>query len=399
VIARRLLIVSPEPSLVEALNSKLSSGNWGDIVVEGSYPSAGLLGNLLLDKQPAAVIIGLSDPERGLELIQEMQAGYPGFAVVAAHTSNAPDLILAAVRSGAAEFLGPPFELEYLERALAGRATPAAAQPAGRMISFLPACGGCGASTVAMHVAAAIAQQSDRRTLLLDWDLHSSSSAFRLRLKPEFTLADALQRSGSLDELWPKLVCRSKGLDLLPPPAPYPNQAEDLGRAGALLQSARRTYDWAVSDLPPAIYTSCVEVINQSETVYVVTTPEIVSLHLARRKTAELRDQGVAAEAIRIIVNRESEKRILGTEEVRKIVGVPVAWTLQNDYRAINAAFVEGRLLESDSDLGREFRNFVRQVLAVHPSAPQPSKTIRWNSLFSRGSAEPVSSRLLDQTA
>ena len=71
-----------------------------------------------------------------------------------------------------------------------------------------------GASTLALHAANAISRESDGKVLLIDFDFHSGTVAFRLRLKPEFTFADAVSRIDVIDELWPQIVTSCNGLDV-----------------------------------------------------------------------------------------------------------------------------------------------------------------------------------------
>jgi pilus assembly protein CpaE len=253
--------------------------------------------------------------------------------------------------------------VEYLDRVLREKQDLLAPPPTkGRMISFLPAGGGSGASTVSTHVAAAIARLTSTRALLLDWDLHCGTTAFRLRLKPEFTLGDALERASALDEFWKKLVCPWKGIDLLPPAPPVGLTAEDFGRLPAVLASARRNYEWIVCDMPAAVFSGFEPALLESDAVYLVCTPDIVSLHLARRRFEELCRLGISQETVQLVVNREVSNTYR-PEEIRKLVGIPVARTLPNDYRSVNSAWVEGRLVPEGSDLGRPLQKFAQDLV------------------------------------
>ena len=144
---KRLLIISPDTGLTSALQQKLAAASWPDVAVEHSYPTPGQMGRLVHERRPSIVLIGLSDPDYALRLIEDMHATYPGILVAATHSVNVPDLILSAIRSGAAEYLGPPFEVQYLERVFADKVDVGPPKPKGRMISLVPAAGGCGAST------------------------------------------------------------------------------------------------------------------------------------------------------------------------------------------------------------------------------------------------------------
>jgi pilus assembly protein CpaE len=362
--AKRVLIISPEQGLASCLQEKLAAAPWADVAVAPAYPSAGQLRRLVHEHRPAIVLVALTEPTYALSLIEELHVSFPGVLLAATHSVNLPDLIMSAIRAGASEYLGPPFEVEYLERVLEQKQDLLVPlKPKGRMVTIVPAAGGCGASTVAIHLAAWMARQTRKKVLLFDWDLHCGTTAFRLRLKPEFTLADALERSGALDEFWGKLVSSWKGIDLLPPAHPDRVSAEDLGRVPAVINSAKRTYDWVVSDLPPAVFGGMEPVIEESEGVFLVCTPDLVSMHLARRRCEELRRLGLGQDVVKLVVNREVGVNYK-PEEIRSLVGTPVARTLPNDYRSVNAAWIEGRLVADNCDLGKLLQRFALDVLA-----------------------------------
>jgi hypothetical protein len=76
------------------------------------------------------------------------------------------------------------------------------------------------------------------------------------------------------------------------------------------------------------------------------------------------------------VVNREVGVNYK-PEEIRSLVGTPVARTLPNDYRAVNAAWIEGRLVAENCDLGKLLQRFANDVLgAAEPVVREPAK--RW---------------------
>ena len=376
----RILILSPDLSLTVPLQEKLAAAGWTETTVERSYPSPGQAARLVREMQPTIIVVGLSEADQALGLIEDLHTSYPGLLLAAAHSVNVPDLILSAVRAGAAEYLGPPFEVEHLERVLQEKkSTLATPQSRGRMISLLPAGGGSGASTVALHLAAAVARLTKRRVLFLDWDFHCGTSAFRLRQKPEFTLGDAMQRGGSLDEFWDQLVCSVKGMDLLAAPLPDRVTAEDVGRIPSVVGSARRNYEWVISDLPPAVHGS-EPVLLESEAVYIVCTPDVISLHLARRRFDEIRRLGVDPEALRLIVNRETGVSFR-SEEIRKLVGIPVVRTFPNDPGSVGTAWLEGRLVQENSDFGKPLNRFAQEVIGTEQPAAKQDKSKVWRPI------------------
>ncbi len=379
-----VLIVSPDTGLREAFQDGLAQVRIpGKALLLRDYPSAAQLAELMQPKRIRSVIISLADLEQALELIAELRSGYPGIWLMAAHTFNSAELILASIRAGASEYIGPPFDLEHLERSLRRVSeTDSHGAPQGRLVAFLPAHGGCGASTTALNVAAAVFRESRLRTLLIDFDSHTGTTDLRLRLKPAFTVADALQRSGPLDDLWDRLTCRWNGIEILPPPPEPLLEVQNYSRVSAVLVSARRVYGCVIADLPPAIYSSCIDVLRQAQTVYIVCTPELAPLHLARRKVQALRNLGLSTEAIRVVVNRVNSTIGADPKEIEQIVNATVVCPLRNDYATVNAASFKGNLVPPESVLGSQYAGLARQIVGGSASAPRAKRRWSWRRLF-----------------
>ena len=371
---KRLLIISPGTDLLAALQQGLKSANFtGKAAILRQYPAAQQLGKLLEASQAKAVIVSLGEAETALRLIEEMRASHPEIPVAASHTVNTAPLILSAVRAGAAEYLGLPLEAAQLERLLGERAVETGSgNGGGRLIAFLPAGDGSGASTTALHVAAALAQQSGKRVLLADCDFQTGTLDFRLRLKPEYTFADAVRRGDCLGELWGQIPCRWKGIDLLAAPPPDAGMGEDTSGVARVFRSARKNYEWIVADLSSSFTASSRELLKKADSVYLVCTPDPISMHLARRKVQQLRDWDVEREAVRLVVNRASDNETLNAKETSGIIGIPVACLLGSDYKSVCKATFEGRLIPEDCALHRHFRGLARDIMGV-PAAGKSS--------------------------
>jgi MinD-like ATPase involved in chromosome partitioning or flagellar assembly len=234
------------------------------------------------------------------------------------------------------------------------------------MVCFLPVQGGNGASTVSLHVAEAISHHLNERVLLADFDFHSGTLAFRLGLKPVHTLGDVFEWSQNKDQLWESVVCRWKKLDVLvAPPSNSSIHPHGLDKLPDIFGSALERYPYVIVDHPDAIYSSSRHILTMSDLVYLVCTPEITSLHLARRKVQQIRAMGVASERLRLIVNRAGSWGSLGVQDVGKIVGVPVSWALNNDYAALRDAVWNGGLVQDGSELAKQLRELGWSVMGV----------------------------------
>jgi pilus assembly protein CpaE len=397
----RFVIVSSSQELAGLLSTSLRAAKVdGEWLLFRRYPTAAQLRRLVSSsKVPvAAVIIGLTETARATRLIEDFASTHPDVLLVAADTTTDADRILAAMRAGASEFLAPPFDLLHLVNRFRHQGKSGApARTAGQLLCFMPAQGGNGASTVALHVADAIrrelAQQSKqangpaRKPLIVDFDFHAGTVAFRLRIKPEYTLLDAAAKTEVIDELWEKLATHWKGMDVLPAPRSGIDIApEMIEKISSLFTSATRAYPYVLVDLPTALYSSCRDVLISADTVYLVSTPEVMSLHLAKRRVGELIELGLPNESIRLVLNRVGGKKSLKIEDVEEIVGVPVSAAIDNDYNAFTEAYMKGSLVRRESPLGRQLGALARGIMGLEDEGKEsPAARSRWRSLLSFG--------------
>jgi pilus assembly protein CpaE len=153
----------------------------------------------------------------------------------------------------------------------------------------------------------------------------------------------------------------------------------------ALFDSAVGQYRCVIVDMPPGIFSASEELLLRADRVFLVCAPEVMSLHLARRRVAELIELGVERERLRLVVNRADSKGSVQREEIEKGVGLPVRWVLSDDYAAVSAAALKGELLGVDSTLGGELQKLGRHLLG---SEAAPEQSARWRRIFSFGKAE-----------
>ncbi len=351
-----ILIIWPDDQLAADLHdSLLRSGLRARPKVVRQYPNRVELEELMrpVGCTVQAAVVGLGGDPRAFDVIKRLKQTHPGVAAVAADAIESTESLRGAMRAGASEYLTPPFAPEDLKSLFAGRGDSMTSTKAGRLVCFLPCKATDGASTVATHVAQSISADMGARTLLIDCDIHCGTTGFRLGVSPEYTLANAIRRVDSLDELWDQLTVRWKGLDVLVAPEQGSTiSTADLTTLPAVSRSAARCYDYVIADMPAAISDTGSEVLTNCESIYLVCTPELTSLHLARRKVADLLTLGLPLATVQLVLNRVGSRNSVSPAEVERAVGIPVAWSTANDYVAVTDATVRGGLVSRDSELG-----------------------------------------------
>jgi pilus assembly protein CpaE len=322
--------------------------------------------------RPEVVLLDITGLPLPLEeAVRGVRAALPHALLVALDIAAQPETILATMRAGANEFLYPPLGNNLriaVERRVDVPPGPREdGRPPGKVLGFLAAKGGCGASTIACHVAAELGRVGaprNERSLLADLDLQSGIVGFLMKVKSPYSVLDALQNLHRLDvSYWNALVSAEwPGLDIIAAPSgylpKYPVPGEDLGKVVAF---ARKHYAWTVVDLGGTLNLATVTAIGEIDDVFLVTTLEVPSLHHAKQAVRTLTDAGFGSR-LHVILNRTPHRPDVNAEELERILGMPIDIMLPNDYYALYDAFCKGKLLPPGSHLSRQLSSFAMRL-------------------------------------
>jgi pilus assembly protein CpaE len=330
------------------------------------------------------VILGLpglpGDPGEILSRIAALDAPP---RVIAMNDSAEPAAILKAMRSGAAEFVYPPFESGFSEafnRVLLDclKKQPAPDAGLGHIIGFVSAKGGCGATTLACHAADYLHRIHRKNTLLADLDLYSGMAGLLLQITPHYSLADAIQNLHRLDlTLWKAMVSATPaGLDVIPAPAPPYDLGPASRKLSHLLRFWRSQYEVTVVDFGHGFTPLLVDLVEWIDVLAVVSTNEVPALRQAKLILQGMAQRNYGARRVRLVVNRMPKRPEIQVPELERILGFPIQATLPNDYKSLAEAYAQPRLVDSTSFLGAHMAELAA-VLAGIPSA-SPKKHRRF---------------------
>jgi pilus assembly protein CpaE len=311
----------------------------------------------------------------------------PEAPVFALLRSNDPDLFLQCLRHGASGFLIQPFTAEQLRNALAklSRLHPtgvAGGESLGRVYCVMPGKGACGATTVACHLAFALLRQKTAKVLLADLDGLTGTVGFLLKLKSNYSFADALAHSGGLEQdVWKVLVTPCHGLDVLLSPESPLEGLPDAADPAPILEYSRRFYDAVVLDTAGAYGDWSVSLARLCDDLVLVSTNELVALHAVQRAQAYLARNGLEPSKIRLIINRYSNQVGLDREAIQTALQLEVFETLPSDYEAIQRSLMEGKHAPPASQFGKAITALARRLAGEEPAE---KKSTGFGGLFGK---------------
>jgi pilus assembly protein CpaE len=355
------LLIAPDRGLAEQFLATLQETKTFQVLADlRNYPTRQTLDIRLRQLQPDVVLLDVaSHSETACELIRFLGCFRPATQVVGLALTNDSELIIRTLRLGATEFLAAPFAAAEQWDATARirrlrAADPGAERESGKVVVFASAKPGAGASTLAVQTAFALRRRTGQRVLLVDLDLAGGSLAFYLKLHASASVADALERAGFLEPaLWASLVAHCEGVEVLAGPDEPAVEVLEPNRLHDLLEFARMVYAFTVLDTPAVPHRSSLLALSESDRGFVVSTPDLASLHLTHRAVRLLDQFGFGKDRFQILINRFGKRDGVGVADIRKMFTHPVEAVLPNDYFALHQAVSLGQPLAADHELGK----------------------------------------------
>src|SRR5581483_9877353 len=170
---------------------------------------------------------------------------------------------------------------------------------------FMPAKGGCGASTIASTLAYQLKRLGDKKILLADLDPLAGTLSFLLKIKSGFSFMDLLAHSQEIDaDLWKQVVNQRAGVDVLLAPETITEGMSDLSDASTIIEFARSIYDIVVLDAGGVYGDWNLSQAQIADEVFLITTNELTSLQAVQRALNYLDSNSIGRYKVRLIVNR-----------------------------------------------------------------------------------------------
>ncbi len=337
-----------------------------------------------------------SEPELGTKLVQFLADSNPGQRFIAMGPLLSPELFMAAMRAGVSDYLQKPVDPHELAGALdrvaqkAGWASGAKRRHAGLIYSFFSPKGGSGSTTVATNTAVMLQRLTGKRTLLLDLDLELGEAALFLGVQARFNFIDLVQNFHRMDAglLQSYIEKHESGIELLS--APYhPEKAEIVSadQIRRILQFLRQHYDYIVVDTSKSFSPDTLATFEQSDLVFLVSNADLPSLRNIQRGLPMMKRMLVKGQdQVRLVVNRYNPRDAISLDDIQKALGIPVYWTMSNDYEALVRSINAGKpiVLDGSSRCGRDLKAFATAVAGLDGARTNGKGFARFLSRFRR---------------
>jgi septum site-determining protein MinD len=204
----------------------------------------------------------------------------------------------------------------------------------GKTIGVISIKGGVGKTTAITNLGAALADEFDKKVLLVDANFSAPNLGLHLgNVKPESTLFDVI-----IDKIGIRkaIAKHDSGFDYIPGSLLHHKIDKDIYQLKKKIDSVRRDYDLILIDTAPATTNELLSAMIASDELLVVTTPDYPTLSCTIKaiKLAKERKTPI----IGLILNKTRGKKFeLTAEDIENIAEVPVLAVIPDDISILEA--------------------------------------------------------------
>ena len=333
--------------------------------------------------------------EEAIWITERLRSEHPDVCVFAASASSEPERIIAAMRSGCAEYLLKPVQherlLEGLARMEAKQKEKARSKVRGKIITLLGAKGGTGVTSLALHLALELAAERQRKCILVDQ--HPALGDVSLYLgtgRHQYSFYELASNTERLDQelLEGFLLHHDSGVHILDSPeAVDAMHGAPPSAVEYTLAFLAEAYQFVIVDCPPGLTDGTLASIAQSDKVAIIMTAELPSVRNAVRYMEHLSKLGYSSSSIHLVLNRHSKKGPLSDERVEKALGRGISFRIPNSYNEVIRAINAGAPISSatKSDFAAAIHSWAHDVATSKESAKKFEKMKALATAQSRG--------------
>jgi pilus assembly protein CpaE len=377
-----VLLVAPNDARRRALAAALA-GPQASVAHEfAHYPEPEAVSKALDRECDVAIVDVDSDSERALDLVENICVNHPLVTVMIYTSRSDADLLVRCMRAGAREVLTEPLAPNAIAEALV-RASARFSEVrrlkkvTGKALVFVGSKGGSGVTTIASNFAVLLARESGARVALVDMDVYLGDAALNLGMKPQFTMLDAVKNEERLDsEFVTTLLSKhDSGLMVLAAPDVHTTVHQFQDAAAKVLRILRSDFDYVVVDAGSSTGRLEDVLLEDADTVYLVTQVSIPALRNSHRLIPHLAGEGQGRK-LEVVLNR-FDSRLTEIDEagIAKALTQPPRWKIPNDYGAVRRAQNTGTpLAAEDTPVSRTLAEMARAACGKTVAPPKKKR-------------------------
>ena len=372
----RVLLIHAFPETTAYISALL--GLERDVALLGSLTRGGEAPAKVAELQPDVVLMGSDLPDAdSATLVRQIVSRHPRTGVVVLVASDDPEDLRRYMQAGARSFLVLPFSSAQLVETIrevhrrvqnirvpvarpAPKPSPAQpAAPRARVVAVFGPKGGVGKTMLAVNLAIALRHRKERSVVLVDANFSFGDVHLFLNIKPEHTIIDFVERGaeGDLETLQRVLQKHSSGIYFLARPE-RPEHAEIVTADNfrRMLDLLGQAYEFIVVDCAASYDDRTLMVLDRSEAILLVVTPEVSPLFNASVFLDLAQALGYPKDRVRVVLNRHDSQSGISVSEAEAALGRPIEFRIPSRGRELLTTSHVGVpvvLAQPNSDISR----------------------------------------------
>ncbi|MBX7458998.1 AAA family ATPase [Qipengyuania sp. 1NDH17] len=343
-------------------------------------PARDLPAELVSRARIAVIEVDPAD-SRSLARLDTLRAARPNLAIIAGLPEVDLKITRLMLRKGIGDVVAMPFTSDELltailevDRELVGTAEDVAVELA-PTFAVQKCSGGAGATTLATHLADAMARDFGEgcRACLIDLDLQSGDASSYLDQPSRKSLVDLLEAGNRLDDELFRAVATefNDRVDVIAAPTDImPIEEVELASLKSVIALAQRKYDLVIFDMPSSLTNWAMSVMLAADAVLLVSQNSIGALRQVKRRLQLLRSFDYHPRKVAIALNRVQGGMFKKVDRsgIEDALHHPIAGLVHSETQLIQEAQAQGVLsttLERRSRFASDIEALADHLLAL----------------------------------
>ena len=321
---------------------------------------------------PDLVFLDISDWERAVKAGKQIRSILPSTVIIGFGGGWASQQESGYQEAGICTMLVSPVDLAKFKEGVSNAIHTVRGTVLDNLLAFLPAKAGSGCSVTALNVAGCFAGALRKKALLFENDLNSGVLSVLAKCSAEIGMQEVLANPENLNHAeWERFVNSRHGIDLVLRSSSAGSTLPDWSNYHHFLGYVAKEYEVVLADLPELVNEATQEIAQRAKTVFIVCTPEMTALALARQRLEELLSRNIDPERISIILNRWHETD-QSPEAIQGLLKHPLAAVLPNDYNSLREAAAQGGMALETTSLGAAYLSLAKKLAGIPEDSPSP---------------------------
>lgn len=368
-----ILIAESMPQARSALKEMLSKEGRFNITSECSDGEAAV--RTALDNDTDVVIMDINMPLLdGISAADIISTAKPNVIIIATMTEEGENTIKRVMQSGAKYYFRKPFSEtdtipaiidlydKHLMNSRAYNREFIKYSKKTQIICVFSTKGGVGKTTVAVNLAAALAEKSSGKVALVDLDLEFGDVPIMLNIYPNKTIADLAAELNNMnsDAIEEFMLEHESGVRVLPAPL-TPEYAEYINGHAVenILRILSDSYKYIIVDTAPSFNDVNLTLMDMSDQILFITSLDLSTIKNVKAGLQVMNSLKYSDRKVSIILNRFHRYYGINNNEMEKIFGKPIDHIIPEDNINVIKSINEGSPLVLSKSRSRSARSII----------------------------------------